>query len=93
MQVKPVWGRFCYEPFYVLDVQPNLFGEWSLVREWGRIGMAQRSLSRESRGRGVAGAGAGAAGQVGYKEGPFSKKGFIRAKGVLFTDKCLVIKS
>jgi predicted DNA-binding WGR domain protein len=28
--------------FYRLDVQPNLFGEWSLVREWGRIGRAGR---------------------------------------------------
>jgi predicted DNA-binding WGR domain protein len=26
--------------FYKLDVQPTLFGEWSLVREWGRIGRA-----------------------------------------------------
>lgn len=24
--------------FYCLDVQPDLFGSWSLVREWGRIG-------------------------------------------------------
>lgn len=24
--------------FYRLDVQPTLFGEWSLVKEWGRIG-------------------------------------------------------
>ena len=24
--------------FYVLDVQPTLFGEWALVKEWGRIG-------------------------------------------------------
>jgi len=24
--------------FYVLDVQPTLFGECTLVREWGRIG-------------------------------------------------------
>lgn len=24
--------------FYKLDVQPTLFGEWALVREWGRIG-------------------------------------------------------
>jgi predicted DNA-binding WGR domain protein len=24
--------------FYKLDVQPSLFGDWSLVREWGRIG-------------------------------------------------------
>ena len=24
--------------FYRLDVQPDLFGQWSLLREWGRIG-------------------------------------------------------
>jgi predicted DNA-binding WGR domain protein len=24
--------------FYKMDVQPTLFGTWSLVREWGRIG-------------------------------------------------------
>lgn len=24
--------------FYKLDIQPTLFGECSLVREWGRIG-------------------------------------------------------
>jgi predicted DNA-binding WGR domain protein len=24
--------------FYKLDVQPTLFGKWTLVREWGRIG-------------------------------------------------------
>lgn len=24
--------------FYKLDVQPTLFGEWAVVREWGRIG-------------------------------------------------------
>jgi predicted DNA-binding WGR domain protein len=24
--------------FYRLDVQPDLFGGWSLIREWGRIG-------------------------------------------------------
>lgn len=29
--------------FYVLDVQPDLFGEWALVREWGRIGRAGQS--------------------------------------------------
>ncbi len=26
--------------FYRLDVQPDLFGQWCLVREWGRIGSA-----------------------------------------------------
>lgn len=24
--------------YYRLDVQPDLFGEWGVVREWGRIG-------------------------------------------------------
>lgn len=24
--------------FYRLSVQPNLFGEWTLFKEWGRIG-------------------------------------------------------
>ena len=24
--------------FYPLDVQPDLFGHWCLLREWGRIG-------------------------------------------------------
>jgi hypothetical protein len=28
--------------FYRLDVQPDLFGGVSLVREWGRIGRASR---------------------------------------------------
>ncbi len=26
--------------FYSLDIQPTPFGEWALVREWGRIGGA-----------------------------------------------------
>jgi len=28
--------------FYSLSVQRTLFGEWELVREWGRIGRAGR---------------------------------------------------
>jgi predicted DNA-binding WGR domain protein len=24
--------------FYKIDIQPTLFGEWALLREWGRIG-------------------------------------------------------
>jgi predicted DNA-binding WGR domain protein len=31
--------------FYVLDIQPTLFGEIALVREWGRIGSAGRVQS------------------------------------------------
>jgi len=27
-----------YRRWYVLSVQPTLFGEWALIREWGRIG-------------------------------------------------------
>ena len=28
--------------FYALSVQPNLFGSWSLIKEWGRIGRGGR---------------------------------------------------
>jgi predicted DNA-binding WGR domain protein len=28
--------------FYRLDVQPDLFGAWCCIREWGRIGSAGR---------------------------------------------------
>lgn len=28
--------------FYRLDVQPDLFGTWGVVREWGRIGQPGR---------------------------------------------------
>jgi predicted DNA-binding WGR domain protein len=31
--------------FYVLHVQPTLFGEFALVREWGRIGGGSRRRS------------------------------------------------
>lgn len=26
--------------FYMLDVQPDLFGQWCFIREWGRTGRA-----------------------------------------------------
>jgi predicted DNA-binding WGR domain protein len=35
----PARNRFRY---YHLSVQPNLFGAWSLIREWGRIGSPGR---------------------------------------------------
>ena len=28
--------------YYRLDVQPDLFGAWGLLREWGRIGQPGR---------------------------------------------------
>jgi predicted DNA-binding WGR domain protein len=28
--------------FYAMSVEPTLFGEWDLVREWGRIGQGGR---------------------------------------------------
>ena len=31
--------------FYSMSVQPNLFGEWALLREWGRIGSAGRLVA------------------------------------------------
>ena len=32
--------------FYVLDVQPDLFGKWCFVREWGRIGPVRPDKQR-----------------------------------------------
>lgn len=32
--------------FYTMSVQPTLFGEWALLREWGRIGSAGRIVQR-----------------------------------------------
>ncbi|ABE64549.1 conserved hypothetical protein [Nitrobacter hamburgensis X14] len=40
--------------FYKLDVQPTLFGEWSFVREWGRIGRAGTVRIEIHRTRGLA---------------------------------------
>src|SRR4051794_22097720 len=31
--------------FYRLDVQPDLFGQWCLMREWGRIGCSGQARS------------------------------------------------
>ena len=31
--------------FYEMSVQPTLFGEWSLFREWGRIGRGGHLVS------------------------------------------------
>jgi predicted DNA-binding WGR domain protein len=30
--------------FYLLAVQPDLFGQWCLIREWGRIGRSGQRL-------------------------------------------------
>ena len=32
--------------FYSMQVQRTLFGEWTLLREWGRIGTVRSRLSR-----------------------------------------------
>ncbi|HEY3892027.1 MAG TPA: WGR domain-containing protein [Bradyrhizobium sp.] len=39
--------------FYVMDVQPDLFGQRSLIREWGRFGSPRqmRIATRPNRGR------------------------------------------
>lgn len=31
--------------YYRMDVQPDLFGQWCLMREWGRIGSAGQARS------------------------------------------------
>lgn len=28
--------------YYLLDVQPDLFGAWGFIREWGRVGQPGR---------------------------------------------------
>ena len=38
MQLRRVDPAQNMARFYTLSVQPTLFGEWCLVREWGRIG-------------------------------------------------------
>jgi predicted DNA-binding WGR domain protein len=30
--------------FYAVTIQPTLFGEWTLVREWGRVGRRPQCL-------------------------------------------------
>jgi predicted DNA-binding WGR domain protein len=30
----------CMHRYYRMDLQPDLFGQWCLMREWGRIGSA-----------------------------------------------------
>jgi predicted DNA-binding WGR domain protein len=40
--------------FYKLDIQPTLFGEWSLVWEWGRIGRPGKVRIEVHRMRGIA---------------------------------------
>jgi predicted DNA-binding WGR domain protein len=40
--------------FYKLDVQPTLFGGWSFVKEWGRIGRAGRVVIEHHATRGCA---------------------------------------
>lgn len=32
--------------YYRMDVQPDLFGAWCLMREWGRIGSTGQTRSR-----------------------------------------------
>ena len=32
--------------FYALHIAPTLFGEWSLITEWGRIGSAGKVMPR-----------------------------------------------
>ena len=31
--------------FYAMNLQPTLFGDWALLREWGRIGSTGRMVS------------------------------------------------
>ena len=35
--------------YYRMDVQPDLFGQWRLMREWGRIGSTSQTRSAPFR--------------------------------------------
>ena len=37
--------------FYCMSLQATLFGEWALVREWGRIGRAGQVRASTYRGK------------------------------------------
>ena len=39
VKIAPEQNQYRY---YAMTVMPTLFGDWSLVREWGRIGRAGR---------------------------------------------------
>jgi predicted DNA-binding WGR domain protein len=39
-QIDPTRNR---QRFYTLQLAPNLFGAWSLIRIWGRIGTQGRT--------------------------------------------------
>ncbi len=45
--------------FYRLSVQPGLFGDWSLIREWGRIGTRGQSMTEWFEGENAADAAGG----------------------------------
>ena len=47
-QIDPARNR---QRFYTLQLAPNLFGEWSLIRSWGRLGTSgqQRTSWHASR--------------------------------------------
>jgi predicted DNA-binding WGR domain protein len=45
-QIDPARNR---QRFYTLQLAPNLFGEWSLIRSWGRIGTSGHPCNTWSR--------------------------------------------
>jgi predicted DNA-binding WGR domain protein len=49
--------------FYAIRIAPTLFGEWAVVREWGRIGSRGRERQSWFGSAGEAVAAAGAAGE------------------------------
>ena len=61
--------------FYSLHVAPTLFGEWALVREWGRIGRPARyrldwfDSASEPEGQAASSAGRKSGGGIGRYSG------------------------
>lgn len=42
MDLRRVDDTRTLQRFYRMEIMPGLFGDWSLVREWGRIGQSAR---------------------------------------------------
>lgn len=61
--------------YYVMSLQPTLFGEWSVVREWGRIGRGGqvKAVPYPSE--------ADAAAAMGAIKAQKTKKGYYRSAG------------
>ena len=54
MKLRRIYPTQNIRRFYLMQVQPDLFGGTSLIREWGRIGSARRVLVKHHADEGEA---------------------------------------